>query len=158
MVANEPVKEGAPAFLNALRGVLQDPAQHRANKGFGVASGHLQVKRQPLGITEPFRQFLCQGLLPALGLKPVISHSASVVGRTNRVAMIVSTSYQSYSSRSIGLAIRAPARLCLDDALLRQAFASRLGVEAFMTLLHPEDQLVAQPLKKNFDRQLQEVA
>jgi hypothetical protein len=80
MMTNEPVKEGSPAVLNALRGVLQDPVQHRTNTGFGVASGHLQVKRQPFGIPEPFRQFLGQGLLPALGLKPVISHGSSAVG------------------------------------------------------------------------------
>jgi hypothetical protein len=72
--------------------------------------------------------------------------------------MIVSTSYQSYSSRSIGITIGAPARLCVDEALVRHALASRSDVEAFMTLLHPEDQLMAQPLKEYFDRHLQEVA
>jgi hypothetical protein len=72
--------------------------------------------------------------------------------------MIVSTFYKFCSSRSIGITIRAPARLCVDEALLRQAFASYLGIEAFMTLLYPGDQLMAQPLNEYFDRHLQEVA
>jgi hypothetical protein len=76
----------------------------------------------------------------------------------NRLAMIVSTFYKFCSSRSIGITIGAPARLCVDETLVRHALASRGGVEALVTLLHPGDQLMAQPLKEYLDRHLQEVA
>jgi hypothetical protein len=157
MALNEPVKQRSSTGADTLVGNLHDPTEYLANGGFPVSSGHLEIERQTLGITQAFYQFLREVLFACLGGEVVgVRHGAQTVSNRCEVTcgLLESITLESIIKKYIFESKNVVGSCTRRDPSLQGSGA----ISGSLKALGATDQIVSQVPEQKLDRHLEKMA